>query len=147
MNVTRFSDNSGRPSRRDFLKIATSALLSVSGVLGAAGVFRFLDFQSEPSPQSDFDVGPASDYPIDSRILAAQVPAMILHLKDGFKALSLVCTHLGCTVEQAPGGFACPCHGSRYGADGGVTRGPAGRPLRQLRTEISQTGHLIVHTD
>ena len=147
MNVTRFSDSGSRPSRRDFLKIATSAVLSLSGVLAAAGIFRFLDFQSEPSPQSQFDVGAASEYPIDSQILVAQVPAMILHRRDGFKALSLVCTHLGCTVGQVPSGFACPCHGSHYDAQGRVTRGPAARPLRQLRTEISQAGRLVVHTD
>lgn len=147
MNVIRFSDSGNRPSRRDFLKIATSAVLSLSGLLATAGIFRFLDFQSEPSPQSEFDVGPAAEYPIDSRILVAQVPAMILHTRDGFKALSLVCTHLGCTVGQVAGGFACPCHGSRYDAQGSVTRGPASRPLRQLRTELSQAGHLVVHTD
>jgi cytochrome b6-f complex iron-sulfur subunit len=147
MNVTRSSDSGSRPSRRDFLKFTTSAVLSLSGLLATAGLFRFLDFQSEPSPQTEFDLGPASDYPIDSWIPANEVPAMILHTGDGFKALSLVCTHLGCTVEQAQGGFACPCHGSRYDAQGSVTRGPASQPLRQLRTELNQAGHLIVHTD
>lgn len=122
-------------------------MLGLSGVIAGAGLFRFLDFQTKSSPPTEFDLGPASNYPVNSRTAAPDVPAMILHTKDGFKALSSVCTHLGCTVEERQGGFACPCHGSRYDALGGVTRGPAAQPLRQLRVEIGQTGHLMVHTD
>lgn len=45
-------------------------------------------------------------------------------------ALSLTCTHLGCRVRPASsGGFACPCHGSRFAADGSLTAGPARAPL------------------
>ena len=147
MSATQSSDSGGRPSRRDFIKMATSAVLGFSGVLAAAGLFRFLDFQTDPAPQTEFDLGLASNYRADSRVLAPQVPAVILHSKDGLKALSLVCPHLGCTVQEAQGGFSCPCHGSHYDAQGAVTRGPAARPLRELRTEVNQAGHLIVHTD
>jgi Rieske Fe-S protein len=52
------------------------------------------------------------------------------------KALSLECTHLGCRVAPRPaGGFACPCHGSRFDADGRVTSGPARRPLARAVLE------------
>lgn len=45
-------------------------------------------------------------------------------------ALKAECTHLGCLVAPAPeGGFECPCHGSRYDAQGRVIRGPAPRSL------------------
>jgi len=33
-------------SRRDFLKLATTALLTASGLLGLAGLIRFLDFST-----------------------------------------------------------------------------------------------------
>lgn len=48
-------------------------------------------------------------------------------------AISAVCTHLGCIVgwDADAGEFACPCHGSRFDADGEVTRGPAGRSLER----------------
>ncbi len=147
MNATRSSASPARPSRRDLLKLATSAVLSMAGVIAGAGLLRFLDFQSEPSPQTEFDLGLASSYPIGSRTTEPNVPALILHTQEGFRALSLVCTHLGCTVEQAPEGFACPCHGSRYDAQGAVTRGPASQPLRQLRAEVNEAGHLVVRTD
>ncbi|MFI5119028.1 MAG: ubiquinol-cytochrome c reductase iron-sulfur subunit [Thermoanaerobaculia bacterium] len=51
-------------------------------------------------------------------------------------ALSLVCTHLGCRVRPASsGGFACPCHGSRFTADGSRAAGPARASLSRASLE------------
>jgi menaquinol-cytochrome c reductase iron-sulfur subunit len=79
-----------------------------------------------------------------------------------FRALSAACTHLGCTVraeaiEQRdpadPDGrrqvqvnqFSCPCHGSRYAADGANLSGPAPRPLPAFRLHLSpDDGQLVV---
>ncbi|PSN17211.1 UDP-galactopyranose mutase [filamentous cyanobacterium CCP5] len=45
------------------------------------------------------------------------------------KALSLTCTHQGCSVQRkvamAGGGYLCPCHGAAYDAEGQVLAGPA----------------------
>lgn len=147
MNVTRSSDRKDIPSRRDFLKIATTIMLGLGGVLGGAAVLRFMGFQSEDSLQTEFDLGPATAFPVDSRVVAELVPALIIHTSGGFSALSLVCTHLGCTVAEESAGFSCPCHGSQYDSQGKVTRGPASKPLRTLRVEVTGSGHLVVHTD
>jgi Rieske Fe-S protein len=44
--------------------------------------------------------------------------------------LSAVCTHQRCLVDVLGTTLACPCHGSEFGEDGHVHRGPARRPLR-----------------
>jgi Rieske Fe-S protein len=127
--------------------VVTSYLLGLSGVLGTAAVARFLGYETAPPRQTEFDVGPAADFGLNTRTRLGQIPAVLIRGEGGFTALSLVCTHLGCTVEDSPEGFTCPCHGSRYDGGGEVRRGPATKPLRELRTEITDDGRLIIHAD
>jgi nitrite reductase/ring-hydroxylating ferredoxin subunit len=133
-------------SRRDFLKLARAGFLYLSGALAFGGLLRFLDYEPNPAPQTKFDIGSADKYPLGSRTLLSDPPAVLLHTESGFSALSLVCTHLGCTVEQSSDGFTCPCHASRFDAEGKVTHGPAARPLQTLRVEVTAEGNLILFT-
>jgi cytochrome b6-f complex iron-sulfur subunit/menaquinol-cytochrome c reductase iron-sulfur subunit len=56
---------------------------------------------------------------------------------DAVTALSVVCPHLGCSVNSAPDGtFACPCHTSAFAADGARVAGPAPRGMDALATRI-----------
>lgn len=60
-------------------------------------------------------------YGAGDRVFIAQSPT---------RAISLTCTHQGCTVQkQADGKFLCPCHGALYDERGRVLRGPAQRDL------------------
>jgi cytochrome b6-f complex iron-sulfur subunit len=133
-------------SRRDFLKLTRDGFLYLSGALALGGLLRFLDHDSHPTPQTEFDLGPASNYPLNSRTVLPNPPAVLLHTENGFSALSLVCTHLGCTVEDNMQGFACPCHGSRFDTNGKVTHGPAQTSLRPLRVEVTDEGNLKLFT-
>jgi cytochrome b6-f complex iron-sulfur subunit len=132
--------------RRNFLTLVGKSLLVVSGLLGLGGLVEYLSYQPEPSPPTQYDLGPASSYPPGSNTLIAQVPAVLLHTGAEFKALSLVCPHLGCTVEPTGKGYACPCHGSRFNEDGSIRNGPANKPMQALKVEETPDGRLILHT-
>jgi cytochrome b6-f complex iron-sulfur subunit len=138
--------NETKLSRRDFLKLARTALLTSSGLLGLAGLVRFLSYPTQPPAPTEFGLGHAADYAPGSRTLLSEVPAVLIRSDQGFTALSLLCTHLGCTLESQPDGFACPCHGSRFDPHGKVKRGPAARPMTGLRVEIASDGKLKLFT-
>lgn len=54
-----------------------------------------------------------------------------------FKGLSTVCTHAGCAVSGvADGKITCPCHGSVFGLDGAVLKGPATKPLAPVAVTV-----------
>lgn len=132
-------------NRRDFLKFAATGLLSASGILALGGLLRYLSHPANPVPQTEFDLGPAENYPPGSRTVVADGSALLIRAESGFHALSLTCTHLGCTVETQADGFACPCHGSRFDGEGNPKNGPAGKPLRALRVEISAEDRVILY--
>lgn len=57
----------------------------------------------------------------------------------GFRALSPICTHLGCEVRPTRFGFRCPCHGSAYDHNGRVVNGPANEPLSVYPVTVEGT--------
>lgn len=134
-------------SRRDFLKLARDGFLYLSGALVTGGLMHFLSYAPEPEQKTVFELGSADQYPIGSRTSIPEIPALLIHNESGFTALSLTCTHLGCTLEAGPTGFKCPCHNSAFNEEGNVVHGPAVKPLRALRIEITETGNLVVFTN
>lgn len=72
------------------------------------------------------------------------IRAYLMYDAGGYYALTATCTHLGCLVDAGGSGLACPCHGSRYDANGAVLTGPATQPLAHLAVAWTATGDLVV---
>ena len=136
-------------SRRDFLRLLTNAFFGLGGLLGLGGLIRFFSFQPDPGPPTEFDLGLASNYSEDFPVMRLDIPAIIKRTEEGVIAISLVCTHLGCTVEENKDGdgFTCPCHGSRYNKSGRVLEGPATKSLPRYRIEEQADGTLRLYTN
>lgn len=60
--------------------------------------------------------------------------AAVFNDKGAVKAFSTTCPHRGCDVEWNDGEntWDCPCHGSRFEANGSLKNGPASRGLDPL---------------
>ena len=69
----------------------------------------------------------------------------------GVYALTLICTHQGCTAAPATTNgvrqINCPCHGSQFDRNGAVVRGPAARPLVHFSVTIDAAGNIVVHSN
>ncbi len=133
-------------SRRSFISWLVKGSLAGSALLGLGMLGRFISFQSEQSQPTEFDLGLASAYPVGSQTPYPPAQAFVIHNDEGYRAISLVCPHLGCTVNVTREGFACPCHGSRYLPDGSLRNGPSSRPLTALWIEVNSAGHLLLYT-
>jgi cytochrome b6-f complex iron-sulfur subunit len=68
---------------------------------------------------------------------------------EGLMALYKVCVHLGCLYAWVDSTvrFECPCHGSKYQADGTYIEGPAPRDLDRFRVVVTDgQGNLVDET-
>jgi isorenieratene synthase len=117
-------------SRRDFLgRLWTWT----GGALAAASVlvlFRALRSAAPPVREAALDAAAVSRAVASGGAVVGEL--FVIGSAEAPVALSLACTHLGCRVASAPGGFACPCHGSRFDAAGGPVAGPARSALARV---------------
>jgi cytochrome b6-f complex iron-sulfur subunit len=65
------------------------------------------------------------------------------------KAISTVCTHLGCTVfwQKDRQEFFCPCHNGRFDKNGVVLEGPPPAPLDLYPVEIEGDNVFVIFKD
>ena len=81
------------------------------------------------------DISPDSVYPFRSGQL------YLVRMKDGgFLALSIKCTHLGCSIRwnEEQEKFICPCHSSEFDIKGNVLSPPAPTALDTYPVIIEQ---------
>ncbi|HEV7994523.1 MAG TPA: Rieske 2Fe-2S domain-containing protein [Gemmatimonadaceae bacterium] len=129
-------------SRREFLTKSTLAVAGAAAVVAGCG---------------DGQIGPTAAPSLSGSITlkVSTVPALatvgqlVIHPADGsvalkrtgantFLALSTTCTHEGTRIDLlGNNSFECPNHGSRFDADGNVTRQP---------NAAGNASHLLVYS-
>lgn len=130
-------------SRRDFLGLSSLWAMGVALLLALFGMLRLPKAAVLPSPSKKFRVTLPDTLAVGEPFVPPGRQVAIFRDTEGVHAISTICTHLGCVVKPNPEGFECPCHGSRFAHDGGVTKGPAPRALPWLQV-TSKGGVLIV---
>jgi len=149
-------------SRRSFFET-----LGLGGLLvGLAGLslqsFRSLVPNVLYEPAQKFKVGTPAML-ADGMTFLEDRRLYIFKEGKSFYAISGACTHLGCTVKytklnqpkqveiagekkEIKFEFHCPCHGSKFYADGTNYAGPAPGPLHWYKIELSpDDGQLVVN--
>lgn len=117
-----------------------------------AGIFAGISFLHQLLPGSirrnrRVKVGRAPDFPLDTYSYLDEHKIFVYRDNESMKAVSAICTHLGCTIQRTTEGFECPCHGSFYGEDGEVLSGPAPRALSWYQMEKQADGTILVDMD
>jgi cytochrome b6-f complex iron-sulfur subunit len=131
------------PQRRNVLFALGCGALGVTTAVTAAASVRFAQNPVSYGPPRKRVLGEAREFPVGTRTWLDEAGVFVLRDQKGLRALSGTCTHLGCTVRAEAEGFVCPCHGSRYDAEGNVTAGPAPQRLPFVRLSQNRQGKLV----
>lgn len=130
-------------NRREFLNKLWKGL-GIIAALEFAGVFLGFLFSGEDDkeqiePKQIFDAGGVNLFQPNSVTAFRGGRFYLARLEDGgFMALSLRCTHLGCSInwEESKKSFICPCHSSSFSIDGDVLNPPAPKALDYFPVKI-----------
>jgi nitrite reductase/ring-hydroxylating ferredoxin subunit len=123
--------------RRDWLGLSALWMMGSALLFGILGLLRLPKAAVLASPSKKFKVTLPETLAAGEAFVPPGRAVAVFKSADGIYALSTVCTHLGCLVKANPEGFECPCHGSKFLADGTVSRGPAPQPLPWLKVTVS----------
>jgi cytochrome b6-f complex iron-sulfur subunit len=131
--------------RRRFLKWIGKWSVVASILTQSAGVVRAFVPRVLYEPSKKFKLGKPGQYPEGVTFVPAH-RLFVMRERNEFHVVSAACTHLGCTVEWKAEGsqFDCPCHGSKFKANGERFAGPAPRSLPWYPLSISGDGFLVV---
>jgi cytochrome b6-f complex iron-sulfur subunit len=119
-------------NRRAFLKRLWKGLGIVATLEFAAIFFGFLfsgkNDNKESVSKQIFQAGKVNSFQPNTVTAFRSGRFYLARLADGgFIALSIRCTHLGCSInwEDDKKRFVCPCHSSSFAINGGVENPPA----------------------
>lgn len=134
-----------RITRRRFLDfvLGGSIVVSLGSALGVMLTFIYPPKKEGGAETAErLEVGPVSGIPEGKAkpVVFQNKNVMVIHVKEGFFAVDMKCTHLGCMVEWVVGKgvLFCPCHAAYFDYKGKVISGPAPSPLPLYKIEIVQ---------
>lgn len=134
-------------TRREFLEgIAQGGYLSLALILGYP-VARLLSGSGGKEPKRVLLLNVSEPGPGEASMFRfGPSPAILLRTSDGeLRALSAVCSHLGCTVrfDRELQRIWCACHKGVFDLTGKNVEGPPSKPLEMY--DIQRYGpHLLV---
>ncbi len=133
-------------SRRDFFNEVALSALGIAGLGSAIVTYRYLSPNVLFEPSTTFRAGNPDLFPVNSVTYIQDQQVYIVRTKEGFYAVSAVCTHLGCITQWKAEAdqIACPCHGSKFKPDGTKIEGPAPRSLPHFSIALTADGELLV---
>ncbi len=128
-----------QPTRRGFLDWMVGL---GSFVTGAAMLFPGVAYlwpaargggSENVEVEGAMDLSPGASTTIQ---VGSHVVIVVRH-REGFRAFSAACTHLGCLVnwDSAQKMFLCPCHAAAFDENGAVVSGPPPAPLPKLQVK------------
>ncbi len=130
--------------RREFLnKFAIGTATGAGVVTIAATIGEIL-----PPPTESYSIiklGRIDDFPLNDFTFVPGKKIYLYRTRQYLRAISGVCTHLGCTINKSDKGFQCPCHGSHFDKLGNPYSGPAARPLDRYQVLLNDQGHITVN--
>ena len=134
-------DKGPKQSRREFLiKFGVFGALLVGVTAFTRNLYLFFTPSKKKKTFHKYLVGKVDEIPIGKakEIMIQKKPVFVVHLEDGFKVFSGICTHLGCIVkwEENKDRFYCPCHKGVFAKTGVVLEGPPPAPLDQFTVEM-----------
>ena len=129
--------------RRSFIAKTALALVTVTGAAAAISYLRQF-FPRLAGEKQRIALGDPRMFPVDTYTFLEEHKLFVYRDHEGIKAVSAICTHLGCTLEKSSDGFECPCHGSCYNDAGKILSGPAPRDLSWFRVSRAADGKIVV---
>jgi cytochrome b6-f complex iron-sulfur subunit len=165
--LRRLVADSRTMSRRSFFAMTGWLAFVGATTIALFQSVRFLQPNALYEDPAAFKADTPTSYAVGSTTVLTDKRVVINRDTDGFYAISLICTHLGCTPRYFPDvtsdliaqgvhglrataqnkelpGFKCPCHGSRYYRDAVNFFGPAPRPMDRVHMEVARDGKLYI---
>ncbi|MEM5786702.1 MAG: ubiquinol-cytochrome c reductase iron-sulfur subunit [Syntrophobacteraceae bacterium] len=117
--------------------------LASAGLSWIAG--RFLSGNQNQLSSEPSRFGLARDFQVGAFVKKGRV--MLFRDQAGFWAVTTTCPHLGCQpvfLDQQHI-FVCPCHGSRFDAEGRLLNGPATEDMSLAALRLDDQGVIVAY--